>query len=88
MIRFLRMDFLRASATAKVLNFSTNLAAIGYFASIDAILWKVGLVMAAANILGAITGSHLALKHGAGFVRKLFLAVVVALISKMAYDMF
>lgn len=88
MIRFLRMDFLRASATAKVLNFSTNLAAIGYFASIDAILWKVGLVMAAANILGAITGSHLALKHGAGFVRKLFLAVVVALITKMAYDMF
>ncbi|WP_230970188.1 sulfite exporter TauE/SafE family protein [Nitrogeniibacter aestuarii] len=87
MIRFLRMDFLRASATAKVLNFATNLAAIGYFASIDAVLWQVGLTMAVANVLGAITGSHLAIKHGAGFVRRLFLVVVVALISKMAYDM-
>jgi len=88
MIRFLRMDFLRASATAKVLNFATNLAAIGYFATIDAVLWQVGLTMAVANILGAVTGSHMALKHGAGFVRKLFLVVVIALISKMAYDMF
>lgn len=88
MIRFLRMDFLRASATAKVLNFATNLAAIAYFASIDAVLWQVGLTMAVANILGAITGSHLAIKHGAAFVRKLFLVVVVALISKMAYDLF
>lgn len=87
MIRFLRMDFLRASATAKVLNFATNLAAISYFATIDAILWQVGLTMAVANILGAVTGSHLAIKHGAGFVRQLFLIVVVALISKMAYDM-
>lgn len=87
LVRFLSMDFLRASATAKILNFSTNLAAIGYFAAIGAVLWQVGIVMAAANIGGALVGSHMALKHGAGFVRKLFLLVVVALVSKMAYDM-
>lgn len=87
LIRALRMDFLHASASAKILNFSTNLAAISFFAGTGAILWKVGLLMAACNLAGAITGSNMALKHGTRFVRRFFLLVVSALIAKMAWDM-
>ncbi|QID19652.1 TSUP family transporter [Nitrogeniibacter mangrovi] len=87
LIRFLGMDFLRASATAKILNFATNLAAISFFAFTGAVLWSVGLAMAVANIAGAVTGSTLALRHGAGFVRRIFITVVVALIAKMAYEL-
>jgi uncharacterized membrane protein YfcA len=44
--------------------------------------------MALANVIGSLIGTRLALKHGAGFVRYVFLAVVSALILKTAYDGF
>jgi len=44
--------------------------------------------MALANVIGSLIGTRLALRHGAGFVRYVFLAVVSALILKTAYDGF
>jgi uncharacterized membrane protein YfcA len=38
------------------------------------------------NIIGSLIGTRLALKHGAGFVRQVFIFVVLALICKTAYD--
>lgn len=87
-VRFIGMDFLHASATAKVLNVATNFAALSYFAMSVELLWKLGLLMACCNLVGALIGSRMALKHGAGFVRRIFLGVVVALIAKMTYDLF
>lgn len=85
-VRFLGMDFLRASVSAKFLNVATNLAALGFFSLNVEVLWKVGLVMAACNLMGALTGSALAIRHGARFVRRVFLLVVGALILRLAYD--
>lgn len=87
-IRVLGMDFLRASMTAKIVNVATNLAAITFFARNVELFWAFAAVMAVCNLCGAIAGSRLALKHGAGFVRKMFLAVVSVLILKLAYDVF
>lgn len=87
-IRLLGMDFLRASVSAKILNVATNLAAITFFASSFTLMWQLGLVMAVCNLTGALIGSRMALKHGAGFVRKMFLFVVTALIARLAYDIF
>ncbi len=44
--------------------------------------------MAVCNLTGSILGSRMALKHGTGFVRKMFLAVVTVLILRLAYDTF
>jgi hypothetical protein len=66
---------------------ATNLGAIAYFAASVEILWVLGATMALCNLTGAIIGSRVALKHGSGFVRYVFLAVVTALILKMAYDL-
>ena len=85
-VRGFGYDFLSASAAAKVVNFGTNLAALAYFIPAGYVLWGVGLGMALANILGAILGSHLALRHGSGFVRRVFLGLVLVLIGKFAYD--
>ena len=41
-----------------------------------------------AALAGALVGSRMALRHGVGFVRKMFLGVVVALIAKLSYDTF
>jgi uncharacterized membrane protein YfcA len=44
--------------------------------------------MAACNLAGANVGTHLALKHGAGFIRKAFLGVVSVLIVKQLIEIF
>jgi len=44
--------------------------------------------MALGNVTGSVVGTWLALRHGSGFVRKVFLAVVSALIGKFAWDTF
>jgi uncharacterized membrane protein YfcA len=87
-VRVFGLDFIRASASAKVVNFATNVSAIGFFASHGPILWAVGLTMAACNLAGAYVGTHLALKHGAGFIRKAFLGVVSVLIVKQLLEIF
>lgn len=84
LVRFLGYDFLHASASAKLLNVATNMAAIALFAMKGHVWWQIGLMMAAANVAGSFIGTHLALKHGAGFVRWVFVVVVGALIIKTA----
>lgn len=86
LVRFLALDFLHASATAKILNVSTNIAAITYFSLNVEILWMAAAVMAACNLSGALVGSRMAIQRGPGFVRRLFLGVVSVLIIKMSYD--
>ena len=87
-VRLLGYDFLNASASAKLLNVATNLAAIALFAMKGHVWWQIGLVMAVANVAGSLIGTRLALKHGAGFVRGVFIVVVGALILKTGYDAF
>ncbi|HNG17158.1 TSUP family transporter, partial [Accumulibacter sp.] len=87
-IRFFGFDFLHASAAAKVVNMTTNLAALGYFIPSGHFLPQVAVVMACANVLGSLLGTHLALRHGSRFVRIVFLCVVSAFIVKFAHDTF
>ncbi|MCB1959319.1 MAG: TSUP family transporter [Rhodocyclaceae bacterium] len=86
LVRLLGYDFLHASASAKILNVATNLSALALFAAKGHVWWQVGLTMAVANIAGSVIGTRLALKYGAGFVRRAFIGVVGALILKSAYD--
>ena len=87
-VRLLGYDFLNASAAAKLLNTATNLAALILFAIKGHVWWHYALALAVCNIAGSLLGTHLALKHGAGFVRVVFIFVVSALILKTGYDAF
>ncbi len=87
-VRLLGYDFLNASASAKLLNVATNIAALALFASKGHIWWKIGLTMAVFNVVGSLIGTRLALKHGTGFVRGVFIVVVGLLILKTGYDGF
>lgn len=79
-------DFLLASASAKVVNFATNLAAVIYFASKGLIYYEYALPMGVCNVAGSLLGSRLAILKGSNFVRRIFLVVVAALILKLAWD--
>lgn len=85
-VRLLGYDFLHASASAKLLNLATNAAALVLFISKGHLWWQVAAVMAVTNVIGSLLGTRLALKHGTGFVRWVFIAVVGALILKTGYD--
>ncbi len=87
-VRLLGYDFLNASASAKLMNSATNLSALVLFTLQGHVWWHLALPMAIANVLGSLIGTRLALKHGAGFVRYVFLAVVGVLILKTGYDGF
>jgi uncharacterized protein len=86
LVGVLGYGFLEASAKAKIANLATNLSAITVFALHGSVLWALGLTMGAANLVGGLLGARTALKHGNGFVRKVFLLVLAALILKLAYD--
>ena len=85
-VRGFGLDFLHASASAKVVNAAANAAAILLFGLTGELMWLLGLAMAVSNVTGAQVGSHLAIKRGSGFVRGVFLVVVGALIAKTAWD--
>jgi len=85
-VRVFGLDFLHASASAKIVNAAANLAAILLFGVTGQIFWLLGLAMAVCNVAGAQVGSHLAIRHGSGFVRSVFIAVVSCLIAKTAWD--
>jgi uncharacterized protein len=81
------LDFLQASAHAKAINLTTNIAAVTRFASQGEIPYHYAIPMALANIAGSFIGSHMAILKGSEFVRKFFLAVVLLLIARFAYEM-
>lgn len=85
-IRFLQVDFLHASALAKIGNLMTNLAALSFFIPTGHVLFELGLMMAVANIAGSLLGVRLALKYGSGFIRILFLILVSILICRLGYQ--
>ena len=82
LVRWLGYDFMNASASAKLLNTASNLAALSLFAWQGHVWWSVVAVTAVCNVLGSVVGARLALKHGSGFVRVFFMLVVGALIVK------
>ena len=85
-VGLLGFDFLTASASAKIINFATNLSAVGYFAATDRILYGYAVPMGMCNLVGSILGVRMAMWRGNRFVRWFFLAVVGVLILRYGWD--
>ena len=84
-VRFFGYDFLHASANSKLVNATTNVAALLFFLPTGAILWATAVVMAVGNIVGATLGTRLAVLKGSGFVRQFFLILLVGMIVRMGW---
>ena len=85
-VRFFHFDFVRASASAKVVNLATNLAALTFFIPVGAVIYGYAIPMAVANVAGAQVGSRMALKGGNLWVRRLFLTLAMVLLAKLIWD--
>ena len=87
-VSVLGLDFLHASANAKMVNLATNFGSICLFLLKGKIIWAMALPMAVCNALGGFLGAKLAIQKGNGFIRMFFLIVVIGTLIRFAYDVF
>ncbi len=73
----------RATAGTKLLNFTSNIASLLFFAAGGHVVWHIGLLMGLGQIAGAWLGSHLVMRHGSVIVRPLLVAVSIAISLKL-----
>lgn len=88
LVAIMGFAFVGASAIAKVVNATTNLASIIVVGFRLGIMWKLGLLLGIANLAGGYLGSHLAIKKGSNFVRFFYLIVTALLILRLGYSLF
>lgn len=79
--------FLHASAAAKVVNVATNVGALAFFAPAGKVLWGLGIALAISNAVGSVLGAVVAARRGSGFVRRVFLAVLVGLVASLGWKL-
>ena len=88
LVAIMGFAFVGASAIAKVVNATTNLASIIVVGIHIGIMWKLGLLLGVANLLGGYTGSHLAIAKGSSFIRIFYLIVTGLLIVRLGYSLY
>jgi len=87
-VALLGYNLRKATAHTKLLNFTSNLAALLFFLPGGHIVWAYGLAMAAGQLVGAWTGSHLVLRHGTGLVRPVLVTASLAVSAKLLLDQY
>jgi uncharacterized membrane protein YfcA len=85
-ISLLGLELTRATAYTKVVNLTSNVASLLAFLRADCVRFDIAAVMIVGQLIGARLGSGLVVKHGAPFVRVVFLIVVFALTLKLLAD--
>ncbi|MEM0899034.1 MAG: TSUP family transporter [Pseudomonadota bacterium] len=82
-IAFAGFGVLKATAHTKLLNFASNVGGFAVFAFAGAIVWKIGIVMAVGQVLGATVGSSLAIRKGARLIKPLLVVTCLALALRL-----
>jgi len=88
MAGLLGLSMVKATAHAKLLNFASNAAALGYFAIAGQVHWLAGFVMLAGQVGGGWLGARLVLTKGRGLIRAATVVMCVALSIKLLADRF
>lgn len=73
----------KATAHTKLLNATSNVAALLYFVVFGHIDWLAGLAMFVGQFLGALLGGRLVLKHGTWLIRPMITVVCFALATRL-----
>ena len=82
-VALLGFNLRKATAHAKLLNFTSNFASLLAFMIAGHLVWTIGLAMAAGQFVGSWIGSHMVLKHGTQLVRPLLVIVSLSMAAKL-----
>ncbi|MFD0965343.1 TSUP family transporter [Seminibacterium arietis] len=85
-VLLLGFNFVKATAHAKVLNFTSNVAALLVFILGGKVVWSIGLVMLVGQFLGANLGAKMVLTKGKALIRPMVVIVSFAMTIKMAFE--
>jgi uncharacterized protein len=85
-VTLLGYGVLRATAHTKLANAASNLGSLSLFVSKGAVVWPLGLAMAAGAFIGAQIGSRLAMRFGARLIRPLLVAMSCLMALKLLSD--
>lgn len=78
----------RATALTKLLNVTSNVASVIFFALGGKMFWLLGLCMAAGAMLGGWIGSHTAMRFGARLIRPLLVTLSLGLTVRLLWSYF
>lgn len=78
-------SLIQATARAKVLNFSTNIAALTVYLVFGQVMFEAGLAMIFGQLLGAWVGAHSLFKINTRVLRTLIVSVCMAMLVRYAY---
>lgn len=81
---FAKISMKTANAQAKVINLTSNITSLIIFLINGEVLFSVGIVAAACNMLGGYIGAGLVMKNGAKIVKPSIIFVLILLALKVA----
>lgn len=87
-IALLGLELTRATAFTKVANLTSNMASLIIFVLSARVNYEVAGVMIAGQLIGGRLGAGMAIRHGAPFIRIIFITVVLAMVAKLLWDQF
>lgn len=76
----------KATAHTKVLNLTSNIAALLFFIIGGHVVWSVGLLMGAGQYIGAQLGAHMVIRNGARIVRPMLVTASIAITAKLVWS--
>ena len=77
------LGVIEATGRTKLLNFTSNIAALMMFILSGKIIWVIGLSMGVAQLVGAQLGARVAIASGAKVIRPLLVVVCVAMAIRL-----
>lgn len=80
-------SLLDATATAKALNFSANIASLVVFIFAGKIVWAAGLAMMAGQVIGAWLGAHSLFHIPTNILRLVIVAVCISMLCRYLMQM-
>lgn len=78
-------DIIKSTATAKALNFATNIASLIIFISAEQIIWKIGIAMMFGQMIGAWLGTKFLFKIQPAYLRALVVFICFSMLMKYAF---
>ncbi|WP_051340103.1 TSUP family transporter [Azospirillum halopraeferens] len=84
-VSLLGYNLRKATAHTKVLNFTSNAAALLFFLVGGQIQWIIGLTMGVGQYLGAQLGAHMVIRNGARIVRPMLVVASLAITARLVW---
>lgn len=82
----LGFNLAKATAHAKVLNFTSNIASLIFFLIGGQVVWSIGLLMLVGQFIGANLGAKMVLTKGKTLIRPMVVTMSFLMTIKMAYE--